>query len=104
MARTDKTRPFRVKMVDSPSNYKAVHHHEDGSCDLPAPPTGQWSDGRPRTTCHWTHTDTWLGAGDKFCGCRMCTNHWGRRWDRRNDRHRAQRECRDALRAGDTLH
>lgn len=28
MSRTDKTRPFRVKMLDSPSNYKEVHNHD----------------------------------------------------------------------------
>lgn len=27
MSRTDKTRPFRVKMLDKPGNYREVHNH-----------------------------------------------------------------------------
>ena len=97
MARTDKTRPFRVKMAESPNNYKAVHRHGNQPCDLPGDrPLPQWGDGYIRTACYWTYTDGFVCTGEGHCCCRLCTSYWTRRWERRADRHRSRRECRDA--------
>lgn len=78
MSRTDVHRPWVVQVSD-PHNRHLIRQYAT------YPATG----GEPLYTSHRN-----LG-----CGCRMCTDHYGRRWARRRDRHEAKR----AIRRGDQL-
>lgn len=62
MSRTDVHRPWRVQTAD-PFNRHLLRAY---SMYL-----GQWQ--------YTSHKN--IG-----CGCRICTNHWGRFWDRRKER------------------
>ena len=65
MSKTDKTRPFRAQVPDSPREW---HDHTNGVCDLPTleewrkmTPREQWS----RTHCTWQPSNwrTFKGFG-----------------------------------------
>lgn len=94
VSRTDKTKPWRVRVVEH--RPVAEHHHPEGICDLPGSPldeTGLWSE----HYCHWQNNimwGPWRGSCCGGCGCRMCSGYWTRRWARRADRHQAQRDAR----------
>jgi hypothetical protein len=92
MSRTDKTRPWWVKLADHPMVTSRPHHdHRFGPCTLP-----DHVDARtvsPRRGCYWEPTDR--TADTVHNGCRECTGYWTRREDRRRSRH----EIRRALRA-----
>lgn len=118
VSKTDKTRPWWVKMVESPSNYKESHNHgkvplrdEHGKivqvavegqrwpqtvyvqateCDLPpAPgPDREWG------SCHWTETAHFIHTV-RYCGCPMCTGQDWRRQERRKERYEGRRQARD---------
>lgn len=120
MSKTDKTRPWRVKLLDSPRNFKEEHNHgkvplrdergeivrvlREGAkwpsivytqateCDLPPDPT---KDTERRTNCYWTHTAEWAANGQAFCGCPMCTSQDWRREERRRERYEGKRQARD---------
>lgn len=36
-----------------------------------------------------------------LCGCRMCTGHFWRRWERRRERHQARQACHQILKLTD---
>lgn len=85
MSDTYKTRPFRVQMGD-PGRAYAVHNHALGECSLPTSPTEGWSS----ASCYWSWV--WWKLS---CGCRQCTNYYGRRQDRRADRRKARKALRE---------
>lgn len=70
MSRTDVHRPWRVQTAD-PFNRHLIRQYATFR-------------GEPLFTSHRN-----LG-----CGCRMCTGHFWRRWERRRDRHAAKRKLR----------
>ena len=93
MSKTDKTRPWWVRVAETPHvTSVAVHRHETGDCDLPDRP------GRPAynpvTRCRWAESESlWFGR-DGGCGCRLCTAYYDRLWHRRNERKRVRRLLR----------
>ncbi|WP_033295770.1 hypothetical protein [Amycolatopsis jejuensis] len=99
MSRTDKTRPWWVRMADEPMRTcRPAHDHRDGHCTLPPDITrATESMGHVSTMgCHWRATDFYLhaqsGGSD---GCRDCTGYYERRADRRRTRHESRRELRE---------
>ncbi|GAA3128362.1 hypothetical protein [Streptosporangium carneum] len=94
MSKTDKTRPWWVRMADTPMvTCLPAHDHRFGPCTLPNEITADSASLSHRTGgCHWSATPYayyWFGYG-----------HGGwegsciRREERRRDRHRARRELR----------
>lgn len=87
MSRTFKTDPYWVKLRHperSGIHPVARHDHSDTPCNLPSSPTEStyvFGD------CYWE----WHYTGVNECGCRMCTNYWQRRWDRRRARNYERR-------------
>ncbi len=95
MSRTDKTRPWWVKLADWPMvTARPKHDHRFGPCTLPDrinaetvgpvyPPTGR---------CHWVVAERF---GDMVHnGCRSCTGYYFRREERRRSRHESRRQLR----------
>ncbi|MFI6761862.1 hypothetical protein ACIBF5_22245 [Micromonospora sp. NPDC050417] len=96
MSRTDKTRPWWVKIADRPMVTCRPHHdHRFGTCTLPeridADSTAAAA-GRPPRSCYWRVTDHF--ADLLHDGCRSCTDHYVRREERRRSRHQLRRELR----------
>lgn len=91
MSRTFAHRP-RFAWLYFPDVCVPRHDHAAGPCDLPARPALDAAPGRPGR-CTWDVDDYRIPPG---CGCRMCTDHNGRREARRRDR----REARRALQRG----
>lgn len=90
MSRTDKTRPRRVRMAETPGVTSVpVHDHRFGPCTLPA--TVVPSSGR----CYW------IGAGYHVLGCDggSCSRERQeyRRRENRRERYRVRRELRGYL-------
>jgi len=100
MSKTDKTKPWRVRVAEH--HPWAWHNHESGYCDLPPSPL---SDGgtfqrRPDGSagCYWSDWNLcYKGVCCYGCGCRLCTGYYERRWERRRDRHQARQRTREIL-------
>jgi hypothetical protein len=95
MSRTDKTRPWWVKMADTPMvTCRPRHDHRFGPCTLPERiDAGTAPIGRLASGCCWVVTDRF--AGTIHNGCRECTGYCFRREDRRRSRHETRRALRD---------
>lgn len=95
VSRTDKTRPWRVKVHEQPAvSSVEVHDHREGACTLPPADPGaevQW------TGCHWAPSTALTCSGEGRCGCELCQGSFGKRLDRRVERQAMRRR----LRAGD---
>jgi hypothetical protein len=90
MSRTDKTRPWRVRMAETPGvTAVAVHDHRFGPCTLPDRVSAA-----PHGRCYWA------GGGYHVLGCEgeggSCSRERQvhRRRANRRDRYRARRELR----------
>lgn len=125
MSRTDKTRPFWIKVCDSASNYKEVHNHakrllrdENGEF-VRVPIPGKFWGTRQATRmieipftecdlpkdprkdqgnydgCHWTYTREFMSRGEARCGCRTCSQDDYYRNENRKARHAAKREAQN---------
>ena len=93
MSKTDKTRPWWVRVAEIPHvTCVAEHHHEVGECDLPERPGPRSFS--PVTRCHWPESSWLWAARDGGCDCRLCTAHYYRLWDRRSERTRVRRILR----------
>ncbi|MBB6350321.1 hypothetical protein ACWGH8_36900 [Nonomuraea muscovyensis] len=94
MSKTDKTRPWWVRMADAPmATCVPVHDHRFGLCTLPGDITADSASLSRRTSgCHWRATDSYLFGG----GCSGGGREWHlfRREERRRSRHRARRDLR----------
>jgi hypothetical protein len=102
MSNTYKTAPWPVRVLRERAT--VVHHdHSIGCCDIDGPVTlADFDAPFARGRCHVDATLAfWCTAS--FCGCRMCTDFWGRRADRRRSRHVAQRALRAMMVSGDWL-
>lgn len=90
MSKTDKTRPWWVRMAEIPMvTCRPVHDHRFGRCTLPAEGASRWH----RTSgCHWAPHAGQVLRGDS----RSEGREWAhfRREDRRRDRRQARRELR----------
>lgn len=102
MSRTDKTKPWAIRVMDHQP--WANHDHSDGICDLPA----HYKDNAYYATesgaghCRWS--DWNLCRKDSCCygcGCRMCTDHDGRKAKRRRERHQARTQTRNYVKGAD---
>ncbi len=97
MSRTDKTKPWWVRVAEHQP--WAEHQHDAGICTLPATPYEvdiRWSG------CHYSWWK--LAFRDQCChgcGCRMCSGYYWRREERRRSRHQAQRAARRAITNGE---
>jgi len=97
MSRTDKTRPWWVRMADAPMvTCVPVHDHRFGPCTLPERITaGGASLSFRRGRCYWGGTAYHLfGCGGGNDGCRECTGYYFRREERRRSRHQIRRRLR----------
>jgi hypothetical protein len=101
MSRTRKTRPIPVRMADPKDNgvdYVEIHNHvNDRECDLPESVVdkamvnmvgGQFIIFKSTKPCHYSFHYN----GHNICGCRMCTQHYEHRAERRKERHEAKSE------------
>jgi len=94
MSRTDKTRPWWVKLADKPMvTCRPEHDHRFGPCTLPERINADtapihW----PTRGCRWIVTDEF--ASTIHNGCRECTGYYARREDRCRSRHQARRDLR----------
>ena len=92
MSRTDKTKPFWVKIADGDLKAVESHNHTDGACDLPDPHDAV-AFTRLTTQCRREFVYT----GTNTCGCKNCACGSGQTNDhrRRRDRRRQERADRD---------
>ncbi|MCK2218341.1 hypothetical protein MF672_031790 [Actinomadura sp. ATCC 31491] len=94
MSKTDKTRPWWVRLADAPmATCVPVHDHRFGPCTLPEAITADSASLNHRTSgCHWRATAYYLfdlgGVSGGREGYRI------RREDRRRSRHQARRVLR----------
>lgn len=96
MSKTDKTRPFWVKLADHPRNYVEQHDHRDGVCDLPDSlndPTTLTHFTWARGNCYYSYSPAWINSGAARCGCQFCQWPWERRASARRSRQNARREA-----------
>ncbi|MFF4418286.1 hypothetical protein ACFYY8_37640 [Streptosporangium sp. NPDC001559] len=97
MSKTDKTRPWWVRMAETPMvTCLPVHDHRFGPCTLPDEITADSVSQSVRTTgCHWgAPAGLWFGHTGRG-GYREW--HYFLRQERRRDRRRARRELRAYL-------
>lgn len=96
MSKTDKTRPWWVRMADAPMvTCLPVHDHRFGLCTLPDEITADSASLSCRTSgCYWGATAYYLSGCGSSDGCRECTGYHFRREERRRSRHEARRELR----------
>lgn len=73
MSRTDVHRPWNVQLAD-PYNRHLFYRFAT-----------------------WPWRAELLPIKNLGCGCRMCTDHFGRKWARRQDRHAVRRVLRTAV-------
>ncbi len=94
MSKTDKTKPWRVRMAEHRPLFE-VHNHVSGECTLPSSPL----DPVPiKNGCHYAaRVLCYPGSCCWGCGCRMCTDYYARKMKRRRER----REAKGELRNGD---
>jgi hypothetical protein len=94
MSKTDKTRPWWVRIADTPMLTCApVHDHRFGPCTLPDEITaGSAPVNYPASGCYWRATDYYVNEGGVS---------GGREWQyfRREERRRSRRQARRELRA-----
>jgi len=94
MSRTDKTRPWWVKLAERPMvTARPQHDHRFGPCTLPEWINAETAPIGPVSGCHWVVTDQF--ADTMHNGCRECTGYYFRREDRRRSRHEARRSLHD---------
>jgi hypothetical protein len=91
MSRTDKTRPWWVKLAEQPMvTCRPRHDHRFGPCTLPE--RVHTGSAPPAQGCHWVVTARF--ADTMHNGCRECTGYYFRRAERRRSRREARRELR----------
>lgn len=101
VSRTIKTMPWNVQAFDAHAIVEH-HYHNGKACNLPPrrPENVGWAGHDCRfdanRSFYYTH---------HFCGCRTCTDYYGRLWERRRSRHQAKHENRTLVKYGlcDTL-
>ncbi|MEO3788611.1 hypothetical protein ABGB14_00260 [Nonomuraea sp. B10E15] len=93
MSKTDKTRPWWVRMADAPPMTGVpVHDHRFGPCTLPDEITADSANWR-RGGCYWGAPGYHVLVRETKGGNREW--YYFRREERRRSRHQARRELRD---------
>ncbi|GAT04458.1 hypothetical protein [Mycolicibacterium fortuitum] len=90
MSRTDKTKPFWVKLMHGDLATEEQHNHTDGTCDLPP-----IEDATAFTYCTTQCRRAFVFTGTRVCCCKLCQDHG---WDIRpgkRQRLESRRKCRD---------
>lgn len=82
MSRTDKTKPWWVRVRDH--HPQVVHNHVDGACDLPDDFREALNNFRGCHIRDWKLT--YPGNCCWGCGCDLCTDQEGRKAKRRKER------------------
>lgn len=78
MSKTDKTRPYWVKVRDKSSYLVENHDHSNGVCDLPERPSRDnyvdyaWGLSWQSGSCCWITSREFLDSPDSKCCCYMC--------------------------------
>ena len=100
MSKTNKTRPWRVRVTERPmQTCVPVHDHRDGGCTLPDDPRDGYGRNWGARDCYWALGPTFLYGKGGGCGCHMCTGYEWRRRERRANRRTARQVSRGALAA-----
>jgi hypothetical protein len=96
MSKTDKTRPWWVRIADAPMLTVApAHDHRFGPCTLPDEITAVSASVNHRTSgCYWRATEFYVSGGGVSGGRER---HYRRREERRRSRRQARRELRACL-------
>lgn len=102
MSRTDKTRPFWVRVKDYPSNYFECHNHANGVCDLENDSdVRHWCSGSWHDYCHYAATMTFICSGEgAACNCQteICSGQYDRKLRNRRARYAVRKDIEDRLR------
>lgn len=94
MSRTDKTRPWHVRVAEIPMvTCYPVHDHRGGECTLPDDPADVPVKG---ARCYWRESDQLLYGRDRGCGCPLCTQQDERRAKARRQRRQGRQQARSA--------
>jgi hypothetical protein len=105
LSKTDKTRPYWVKVRDKHSYLIENHDHRDGVCNLPERPAPhndvdyQWGAHWLSGDCVWITSYEWTYSGDARCPCYMCG--YDAYWSvpqRKRQRIEGKRYCQDGWR------
>lgn len=99
MSKTDKTRPWRVRVMDKKTWLEEDHDHRDGPCDLPPPPAlvcDFWA-GRTTTRCYWNASCEFWVTPSNYCGCPTCNDTRGRRLETKRARAQARQRVRQEV-------
>ena len=104
LSKTDKTRPYWVKVRDKHSYLVENHDHRDGVCNLPERPTTtnradyMWSAPWQSGDCVWITSSEWWKSSDARCPCYMCGYDAYDTPRRLRERREGKRYCRDGWR------
>lgn len=96
MSKTDKTKPFWVKVAEH--NPTDQHHHDKHDCNLPESARDQLKTDFRWDDCHWaTSKHYWMGQFWTCCDgcpCEMCSQRYARRQSNRRTRHQGRAAIR----------
>ncbi|KHO26266.1 hypothetical protein QQ44_11070 [Mycolicibacterium setense] len=90
MSKTDKTKPFWLKLMHGDLASEELHDHSEGACDLP-PVDNATAFARGATQCRRVFVYT----GTRTCCCTLCQDYG---WDIRPGKRQhleSRRMCRD---------
>ena len=100
MSRTFKTRPLRVRMLDSKDHAVTLvetHDHTGGrECDLPERDIRRINEAETaeeKTKCYYSFEPN----GTNICGCKMCTGKDEIHHENRKNRHNSKVELHEAV-------
>jgi hypothetical protein len=93
MSKTDKTKPFWVKLMHGDLAVEESHDHSDGPCDLPGPDVAEsygWWPSQARCRRSFVYT------GIHTCCCSLCHSSGGSETrPQKKRRMEGRRACRD---------
>lgn len=101
MSKTLKTRPLRVRIMDSKDHkvdYSEHHDHTGGrECDLPE--KNEFKHGDVETVCYYT----FKYIGVNLHACDMCSDNVAIRQENRSNRHETKKKLREAVKNDDIV-
>lgn len=94
MSRTDKTKPFRVKLLHRDLTFHDDHDHTRGGCDLPPLNSSPFRSPGGRCSREFQFT------GTRVCACATCSGAWYERRSKKSRRD-AKAQCQELVRGGE---